>query len=35
MWWVGFVAGGVIGALMGFMLCALMIAAGDERHGKR
>ena len=35
MWWVSFLAGIFVGAFVGIMLLALIIAAGDDYHGRR
>lgn len=35
MWWVSFVTGCIVGAVLGILLLALAIAGAEEKHGKR
>ena len=34
MWWVSFVSGCVVGAVLGVLFLAMVIASGDDRHGR-
>jgi len=34
MWWVSFVSGCIVGALLAALIIVLVICAGDDRHGR-